>query len=113
MEKEEVQERIKAISYLLENDMIHEDAVQEAEEELYELSNADVKVKEDVTNPQHYKIGIEVYDKIAKNKDAYHGFLHLNATKYLHRVFHKHDTPFDDLNKSKWYIDKLIEDLKC
>jgi len=117
MEQQEIKARIEAIQYILENDLIAEEALSDAEEELYELSHmlpaveggANSEVKEDVTQPSHYKIGIDVYAAVAKNKDAYDGFLHLNATKYLHRCYHKHDTPVDDLGKAKWYITELLK----
>ena len=117
MELEVVQERIKAISYLLENDMIHNDAIQEAEEELYELTQSLSSIKQEDNNvnekdpvePSHYS-GIEFYKKCAKNTDAFEGFLHLNALKYMERLHFK-DGALQDAKKSRWYINELVKEL--
>jgi len=63
------------------------------------------EIKDDPINPKHYS-GLEVYQAAAKNYDAYQGFLHLNAFKYIERMWHK-ENPAQDLKKSMWYLDKL------
>jgi len=65
--------------------------------------------KEDPINPSHYS-DIKEYEFSAKNYDAYQGFLHLNAKKYIDRMFHK-EKPKQDLEKAEWYLSKLKETL--
>ena len=112
MTKEEIEDRLEAIIYMLDNGLIHEEMVEEAEVEKAYLElalNPVDEPAEDKINPKHYKLPISVFEDISKNIDAYEGFLHLNAVKYLHRCYHKHNSPVDDLKKAKWYIEKILE----
>jgi hypothetical protein len=61
--------------------------------------------KDNVNNPSHYNKGkIEAIDFILdQNMD----FLEGNCLKYLIR--YKHKNGLEDLLKSKWYLEKLIE----
>ena len=36
-------------------------------------------------------------------------FCLLNAFKYLWRCMQKHETPVEDIEKAKWYLDKWLE----
>jgi len=76
--------------------------------ERWDYTNAECDKAEDdydAINPKHYS-GLETYQAAAKNYDAYQGFLHLNAFKYIERMWHK-ENPAQDLKKSMWYLDKL------
>ena len=65
-----------------------------------------------VNSPPHYnKNGLETIDYIdSRVPDAY-SYYFGNAIKYLDRHLDK-SHPIKDLQKCKWYIDKMIEDLK-
>ncbi len=71
----------------------------------------DIKIEEisDPVNPKHYS-DISWYKNAAKNQDAFNGFLHLNAAKYIERLHFK-DGALQDARKAKWYLDMLIEEL--
>jgi len=63
---------------------------------------------EKVDHPDHYNKGIEVIDFIDSwNMDFSTG----NIIKYVSRHKHK-DNPLEDLNKAKWYIERLISNYK-
>jgi len=66
-------------------------------------------VGKDKINPEHYKKeGKEVIDIIKEtlSRDAFLGFLSGNVIKYLGR--YKEKNGVEDLNKAKWYLDRLI-----
>ncbi|NBI29109.1 DUF3310 domain-containing protein [Chengkuizengella marina] len=63
-----------------------------------------------VNNPEHYTAGgIETIDfMIAKLTDEqFKGFCLGNVIKYCSR--HEHKGGKEDLNKARWYLNKLIE----
>jgi hypothetical protein len=63
-----------------------------------------------VNNPQHYTSGgIECIDALqaALTQDEFIGFLKGNVIKYNWRCNHKGGV--QDLEKAKWYLDKLIK----
>ena len=60
-------------------------------------------------SPSYYKKGIEVTDFILSH-DL--GWCEGNIIKYIVRHKIKHDDPIKDLKKAKWYLEKLIENLK-
>lgn len=66
-----------------------------------------------VTKPKHYNVGgIEAIDYIKQQLGE--GFLDYcegNVLKYLHRWRYK-DHPIQDLEKSLWYLNKMIESAK-
>ena len=69
-------------------------------------------LKEWVKHPSHYG-GDTTYEciKVLKawmSKEEYQGFLRGNAIKYLCRTGKK-DAEVQELNKAKWYLEKLIE----
>ena len=71
--------------------------------------------KELVNHPKHYG-GNTVYEciKVLKawmSKEEYEGFLRGNCLKYLCRTGKK-DSEIQELEKSKWYLEKLIESKK-
>lgn len=64
-----------------------------------------------VNSPSHYTTGdIECIDaiKASMSKKEFVGFLKGNAMKYIWRYDKKHK-PIEDLKKSVFYINKLIE----
>ena len=65
-----------------------------------------------VNHPVHYnKAGIETIDAIeAATTDGFKYYLQGNVMKYLWRFDYK-DKPLEDLQKAKWYLDRLIEEV--
>ena len=64
-----------------------------------------------VNNPPHYnKHGVECIDAIqaSMTEEEFKGYLKGNNLKYLWRYNYK-GKPLEDLQKAKWYLDKLIE----
>ena len=62
-----------------------------------------------VNHPKHYNSGkIEVIDAI---EDWGLGFNDGNVIKYVARHKHK-GKPIEDLEKAKWYLERLIQQLK-
>lgn len=84
-------------------------------EEEYKAMEADgdqTVFPELVHNPPHYKTGdIECIDYLKDNlpKEAFKGYLEGNVKKYLHRWRYK-NKPSEDLNKARWYLDRLIKE---
>lgn len=78
------------------------------------LINTDCEIEEysdKVNHPSHYNTkDIECIDwiKLSLTSEEYCGFLKGNIEKYLYRYQDKGET--EDLNKAKWYLDKLIEE---
>ena len=72
-------------------------------------------MSESVNHPAHYNAGkFEVIDVIqdAFSKNEFYGFCMGNCLKYLLRARHKHDSPVEDLEKCRWYLERLICFLK-
>ena len=65
-----------------------------------------------VNSPPHYnQTGIECIHAIsAATNDGFKYYLQGNILKYLWRFDYK-DKPLEDLEKAKWYLDKLIEEV--
>ena len=65
-----------------------------------------------VNNPPHYnQTGIECIHAIsAATETGFKYYLQGNILKYLWRFDYK-DKPLEDLQKAKWYLDKLIEEV--
>ena len=71
-------------------------------------------VNDTVNHPSHYTTGsIECIDAIEESMsfDGFCGYLKGNVQKYLWRYQHK-SNPVQDLQKAKWYLDKLIDTVK-
>ena len=68
-----------------------------------------------VHSPPHYTNGncIECIDYIRQvlGEEGFVYFCHGNFIKYQHRYKYK-GKPIQDLEKAKWYINKMIEKLK-
>ena len=65
-----------------------------------------------VNNPPHYnQTGIECIHAISAATDkGFKYYLQGNVMKYLWRFDYK-DKPLEDLQKAKWYLEKLIEEV--
>ena len=65
-----------------------------------------------VNSPPHYnQTGIECIHAIsAATGDNFKHYLQGNILKYLWRFDYK-EKPIEDLQKAKWYLDKLIEEV--
>tara|TARA_R100001079_G_C4406652_1_gene133757 strand:+ start:120 stop:428 length:309 start_codon:yes stop_codon:yes gene_type:complete len=65
-----------------------------------------------VNNPPHYnQTGIECIHAISAATDTgFKYYLQGNVMKYLWRFDYK-DKPLEDLQKAKWYLDKLIDEV--
>ena len=61
-----------------------------------------------VNKPPHYQGEVEAIDSIkaAMSYEAFKGYLHGNAIKYLMRWTKKNGV--EDLRKAEWYLRKLI-----
>jgi len=70
------------------------------------------KVVDMVNSPPHYnQTGIECIDAIsAATDEGFKYYLQGNIMKYLWRFDYKHK-PVEDLEKAKWYLDRLIEEV--
>ena len=82
-----------------------------------ELRMAQAKKQSDnvvdmVNNPPHYnQTGIECIQAISAATDkGFKYYLQGNVMKYLWRFDYK-DKPLEDLQKAKWYLDRLIEEV--
>lgn len=69
-------------------------------------------VDDPVSSPRHYSGPIECIDAIESSmtREQFIGYLRGNVAKYVWR-FDRKGKPVQDLEKAKWYIDKLIETL--
>ena len=65
-----------------------------------------------VNSPPHYnQTGIECIDAISAATDSnFKYYLQGNIMKYMWRFDYK-DKPLEDLQKAKWYLDRLIEEV--
>ena len=81
------------------------DALEQAGKEAY--GNVDM-----VNNPPHYnQTGIECIQAISAATDTgFKYYLQGNVMKYLWRFDYK-DKPLEDLQKAKWYLDRLIDEV--
>lgn len=72
-------------------------------------------MKDQVNHPDHYtQGGIECIEaiKASMSEEAFRGYLKGNIIKYLWRYEHKGKAK-QDLEKARWYQNKLIECLEC
>ncbi len=78
------------------------------------MNSADIyeKYTDPVERPSHYTAGnIECIDaiKAATTQEEFEGFLRGNVLKYLWRCNLKSNKT-EDLNKARWYLNRLIEE---
>jgi hypothetical protein len=87
------------------------DFVTDEWEEVFEESTPTYTATNTQVNPQHYKNGevecIEAIKSAVVGKDGFAGYLVGNAIKYLWRYESKGKVT--DLEKSNWYLNKLID----
>ena len=94
----------------------HEDYMKLMEDKEKEGKGGNAKIKwrnvDMVNNPPHYnQTGIECIHAIsAATDEGFKYYLQGNIMKYLWRFDYK-DKPIEDLQKAKWYLDKLIEEV--
>ena len=71
-----------------------------------------ITLDDPVNSPKHYnQAGIECIDAIrAATDEGFEYYLQGNIMKYLWRFDYK-EMPLEDLQKAKWYLDKLIEEV--
>lgn len=85
-------------------------AVSETAQEVTKILE-EKEVNNDNINPSHYKTGkyecIDVLQDLLKDAKGIEAFYLGNAIKYLWR--YKNKNGLEDLQKSKWYLDRLIE----
>ncbi len=66
---------------------------------------------DNVNHPAHYETGkyecIDVMTEVF-GEAAVKDFCICNAFKYLYRCKNKHDSPVEDLEKARWYIDRVL-----
>ena len=70
-------------------------------------------MSDNVNHPAHYKSGgIETIDylKAKLSKEEFEGYCVGNCIKYLSR--YKHKNGLEDLKKSRWYMNALIEHME-
>jgi len=89
-----------------------------AEQEKKDMEKDDLStypsVNDPVERPVHYNTGsVECIEAIKASMSymEYQGYLKGNTMKYLWRYNYK-GKPVEDLNKARWYLDKLIEEIK-
>ena len=83
-----------------------------AEDEEKLMDDFYMKNTDMVNSPPHYnQTGIECIHAIsAATNTGFKYYLQGNILKYLWRFDYK-DKPLEDLQKAKWYLDKLIEEV--
>jgi hypothetical protein len=83
-----------------------------AEDEEKLMDDFYMKNTDMVNSPPHYnQTGIECIHAIsAATNTGFKYYLQGNILKYLWRFDYK-DKPIEDLQKAKWYLDKLIEEV--
>jgi hypothetical protein len=94
--------------------MRHEEYMKQklAEDEEKLMDDFYMKNTDMVNSPPHYnQTGIECIHAIsAATNTGFKYYLQGNILKYLWRFDYK-DKPLEDLQKAKWYLDKLIEEV--
>jgi len=94
--------------------MRHEEYMKQklAEDEEKLMDDFYMKNTDMVNSPPHYnQTGIECIHAIsAATNTGFKYYLQGNILKYLWRFDYK-DKPLEDLQKAKWHLDKLIEEV--
>ena len=72
------------------------------------------QINENVSNPKHYNMGkiecIDAVESAITGLEGIEAFCTANAIKYLWRWKYKNGA--EDLEKAKWYIDRLLMSIK-
>lgn len=71
----------------------------------------DLTMVDNVNHPAHYEGKIECIDAMVEcfGPDAVADYCRCNAFKYIWRSDKKHETPIEDIQKARWYLDKYLE----
>ena len=91
-------------------DKMLKDKLKADSQDAYKKSN-EVVIEDLVNSPKHYNTGgIECIEAIqaSMSKLEFAGYLKGNLSKYIWRYNYK-GKPIEDLNKAKWYLDRLLE----
>ena len=79
-----------------------------------DMSYENERTHDSVNSPAHYLHGKkETIDVIrdCMTEDEYHGYLKGNVLKYVSRYKFKGE-PLEDLEKSQWYLNRLVKEVK-
>ena len=110
-----IEPHTSAVWKQIENpDLATDKEIEQVINEEYKKDSSINKDKQDMINPSHYKKGgIEAIDymKAKSTPEEFKGHLRLTALKYLSRYGQK-DNELQELEKAKWYLDRLIQELK-
>ena len=90
-----------------------DDATEEEWADVLKLLDEEVSSDEEVNNPTHYNTGaVECIDAIqaALSAEEFQGYCRGNTMKYLWRCMYKGKSR-QDLEKAKWYLDRLLDTL--
>ena len=91
-------------------DKMLKDKLKADSQDAYQKGN-EVVIEDSVNSPKHYNTGgIECIEAIqaSMSKLEFAGYLKGNLSKYIWRYNYK-GKPIEDLNKAKWYLDRLLE----
>lgn len=84
-------------------------------DEAREVTDENQEVKNDPINPNHYRQGkvecIDCIESATSNLTGFEGFCTGNAIKYLYRWKQKGGR--QDLEKSRWYINRMLGEKPC
>lgn len=87
----------------------------EAKDEAREVKDENQEVQSDPINPDHYKQGkvecIDCIESATSSLTGFEGFCTGNAIKYLYRWKQKGGR--QDLEKSRWYINRMLGEKPC
>jgi len=86
--------------------------LEQEEIRMHQANKQSDNVVDMVNSPPHYnQTGIECIDAISAATDrGFKYYLQGNILKYLWRFDYK-NKPLEDLQKAKWYLDRLIEEV--
>ena len=86
--------------------------LEQEEIRMHQANKQSDNVVDMVNSPPHYnQTGIECIEAISAATDSnFKYYLQGNIMKYLWRFDYK-DKPLEDLQKAKWYLDRLIEEV--
>lgn len=91
-------------------DKMLKDKLKADSQDAYQKGNEGA-IADPVNSPKHYNTGgIECIEAIqaSMSKLEFAGYLKGNLSKYIWRYNYK-GKPIEDLNKAKWYLDRLLE----
>ena len=91
-------------------DKMLKDKLKADSQDAYQKGNEGA-IEDPVNSPKHYNTGgIECIEAIqaSMSKLEFAGYLKGNLSKYIWRYNYK-GKPIEDLNKAKWYLDRLLE----